>query len=431
MKKTLSILLAVIMTLGMLAGCGEQPEHIHSFGEWTITKNPTCTEAGEQERLCSCGERQVQSIPEKGHSFSEWVIAKPATCTEAGEQYAICNICGQRMTQSIPAEHKNGDWIVDKMPTCAESGTKHKECTVCGVKTESAEIPKTNDHKWGNGTIINAATCTIAGKKEFVCSICGANKVETIVALGHDKDSEGVCKRCGQQFVEMSEKERSAAISVSEMSHGIVDYSTTVHINVTLVDKNRHNLETPALVEVRIVDSKNKVLYHKTLLKKATSKYVEISYDEMEPGYDKNGTIYYRVYNTGFFEFGEVGKDADFLPWTVSVKLTSVPCTLSEYNWQNKKQESCKITGISYKCVGTSLHFYVTGEKTYDIEGKNYSRSFSIGWKLYDSDNYVISNGTLYTTSLKTGEKFRNVEETIYGVLEPGKTYKLVFSDVR
>ena len=42
-----------------------------------------------------------------------------------------------------------------------------------------------------------------------------------------------------------------------------------------------------------------------------------------------------------------------------------------------------------------------------------------IGWKLYDSEGYVVDDGTAYGSSIKQGEKFKNCTSTIRS-LEPG-----------
>ena len=47
---------------------GEQP-HEHAFGEWTVTKEATCTEAGSRERVCECGEKETEVIAALGHDF--------------------------------------------------------------------------------------------------------------------------------------------------------------------------------------------------------------------------------------------------------------------------------------------------------------------------------------------------------------------------
>jgi hypothetical protein len=35
----------------------------HSFGEWSVTKEPTRKEAGEETRSCACGETETREIP--------------------------------------------------------------------------------------------------------------------------------------------------------------------------------------------------------------------------------------------------------------------------------------------------------------------------------------------------------------------------------
>ena len=43
----------------------------HTYGDWTVTLEPTCTEIGKQERICSkCEAVEVQDIPALGHDFS-------------------------------------------------------------------------------------------------------------------------------------------------------------------------------------------------------------------------------------------------------------------------------------------------------------------------------------------------------------------------
>ena len=48
-----------------------ESQHKHSYGQWTTTAEPTCTEAGSKERVCECGDKQVEEIPALGHDFSD------------------------------------------------------------------------------------------------------------------------------------------------------------------------------------------------------------------------------------------------------------------------------------------------------------------------------------------------------------------------
>ena len=55
--------------------CGDKVEHTHAFGEWTVTKEATCTEPGEQTRSCECGHTETQVIPATGHDYVNGVCA--------------------------------------------------------------------------------------------------------------------------------------------------------------------------------------------------------------------------------------------------------------------------------------------------------------------------------------------------------------------
>ena len=54
--------------------------HEHTFGEWVVTTQPTCTQDGLETRTCSaCGEVETRVIPATGHDY------KDGKCTVCGE----------------------------------------------------------------------------------------------------------------------------------------------------------------------------------------------------------------------------------------------------------------------------------------------------------------------------------------------------------
>lgn len=44
----------------------EEETHTHSFGAWTVVSEATCTADGRKERVCTCGEKETESIPATG-----------------------------------------------------------------------------------------------------------------------------------------------------------------------------------------------------------------------------------------------------------------------------------------------------------------------------------------------------------------------------
>ena len=182
----------------------------HKFGEWTETKAATCTEPGVSTRTCTvCGEaKETKDIPALGHKFGEWTETKAATCTEAGVSTRTCTVCGEvKETKDIPAlGHKFGEWTETKAATCTEPGVSTRTCTVCGEAKETKDIPALG-HKFGEWTETKAATCTEPGVSTRTCTVCGeAKETKDIPALGHkagttyfmDKDSHWLtCTVCG------------------------------------------------------------------------------------------------------------------------------------------------------------------------------------------------------------------------------------------
>ena len=64
MKKALPIFILLVTILVSLTSC-----HNHKFGEWSVTKKPTCTDDGSRIRYCDCGETQTDVVLASGHKY--------------------------------------------------------------------------------------------------------------------------------------------------------------------------------------------------------------------------------------------------------------------------------------------------------------------------------------------------------------------------
>ena len=121
----------------------------HNFGGWTKVKEPSCVDAGTEERYCTyCSLREVKEIPALGHTWNnEPTVDEPATCTEVGVQSIHCARCDVTQEASIipPLGHKwNTTYTVDVPATKSAAGSQSIHCSVCGaIKEGSSEtIPK-------------------------------------------------------------------------------------------------------------------------------------------------------------------------------------------------------------------------------------------------------------------------------------------------
>lgn len=50
--------------------------HIHSFCEWMVITEPTCTEIGTKVRECDCGVTERVEVPATGHNWDSGKITK-------------------------------------------------------------------------------------------------------------------------------------------------------------------------------------------------------------------------------------------------------------------------------------------------------------------------------------------------------------------
>lgn len=107
----------------------------HSFGEWKITKDPSCTEKGSKERFCNCGEKETQDIDMEEHTE---VIDKavPATCsTEGLTEGSHCSVCKTVLIKQMPTTTSpHTEEIIPAVdPTKNKDGlSEGVKCSVCG-----------------------------------------------------------------------------------------------------------------------------------------------------------------------------------------------------------------------------------------------------------------------------------------------------------
>ena len=77
MKRQLIALLLIVAIMSAFSGCDK---HTHTYGNWKIEKEATCTETGRRYRECECGDRQYEDIPALQHNYVD----------------GVCTICGDK-----------------------------------------------------------------------------------------------------------------------------------------------------------------------------------------------------------------------------------------------------------------------------------------------------------------------------------------------
>ena len=213
----------------------------HDSGTWQTVKEPTCTEAGSEQRVCEvCGEvLETREIAAKGHEDGEWVVTKQVTCTEPGEKELHCATCGEVIkTEAIPATGHAATHVSAQDATCTEQGViEHWACGTCGKlfadEACTVEMSQADTVAPALGHKLEAVaevptTCEEPGvRAHYACATCGelfldaegerpadedalaipalGHKLEQVVAVAPTIDKEGVeahyrCTVCGKLY---------------------------------------------------------------------------------------------------------------------------------------------------------------------------------------------------------------------------------------
>lgn len=77
------------------------PVHIHSFGQWMVTTEPTCKESGIKTRECDCGVTERAEVPAVGHNWDAGTITSEPTPKADGEKTYGCLVCKATMTEPV------------------------------------------------------------------------------------------------------------------------------------------------------------------------------------------------------------------------------------------------------------------------------------------------------------------------------------------
>ncbi len=156
----------------------------HSYGEYKITKDPTCTAQGEETAFCvRCSKSKTQPLSKLGHSYNDYIITKEPTCTAKGEKTAYCSRCNQTVTEDVEKlEHKQVTIKATKA-TCTKSGkTQGAKCSVCGKVLKQQETTEKLGHSY-KSTVITKATKNNHGEIKEKCSRCGDEKTKKIYMI--------------------------------------------------------------------------------------------------------------------------------------------------------------------------------------------------------------------------------------------------------
>lgn len=179
------------------------PRKSHTIPEYTVVKEPTCTEDGEITGHCTACDKDVtETVPATGHT-NELTATEDNTDVD-GHTYEIysCTTCGEETLVPTHVEWVDGYYTSETViePTCVVTGYRKDTCDICG-EVKRVSLPK-REHDYIE-TSRTEPTCTAVGKIYYACQNegCTWTKSENIPALGHDlalvSSQEPTCTTAG------------------------------------------------------------------------------------------------------------------------------------------------------------------------------------------------------------------------------------------
>ena len=79
LRRIVAALLVTVVVVGAFTSC--DLFHKHSFGEWVVTTEPTCTATGVKTKTCECGETETEEIAMIAHAWVDATCTSPKTCS--------------------------------------------------------------------------------------------------------------------------------------------------------------------------------------------------------------------------------------------------------------------------------------------------------------------------------------------------------------
>ena len=229
-KKTLLLILTLLMLCSLAACEKAQPEDTkptlnpgdpgcnHSWTEWDVTREATCSRNGRQKRSCeTCGKEEQETILAWGHIYTDGqcidcqkeaktcdheevyeLVMSVADCDSDGEARVICKKCKAVVEQNITSAYWHPEWDVVKIsePTCDQNGIEHLVCKLCQeIIGQNVLDANGHDYLYVDG---QDPTCTEDGWTCYErCRVCDeVSGYEILPATGHIYVA-GTCPDCG------------------------------------------------------------------------------------------------------------------------------------------------------------------------------------------------------------------------------------------
>lgn len=118
-------------------------------------------------------------------------------------------IANSTTSVTVACAHAHKTSTVTKEPTCTETGTQSSICNDCGATLGTETIPA-KGHSFGAWEVATPATCTAEGVEKRVCSVCGHEETRATAKAAHTPGEWEVTKEATCE--EAGEKVQKCAV---------------------------------------------------------------------------------------------------------------------------------------------------------------------------------------------------------------------------
>jgi hypothetical protein len=125
----------------------------HSWNDWGLAAEPTCTEAGYYSRTCSCCGEKITDIKTGAKALGHnWGATETVSndCVHGLKTKKTCKRCAETETNITPGRgyHDEGTWHIIKESTCRFPGFKVLCCNYCDANLAQEDLPLSTEHQW-------------------------------------------------------------------------------------------------------------------------------------------------------------------------------------------------------------------------------------------------------------------------------------------
>lgn len=212
-SRLLIVMVAVFLLMVTVSCTNESGSHIHKYGSWEITTNPTLTEKGQATKVCECGRELKIAVAKLTDSavWSEIVEDRvEPTCHSEGSA-TFRSIYGTVTTKLEVAEHVYTEWKITVDPTMTTEGKAVRTCSF--GEEDEAVLPVLTDEKVWSFAGSTAPTCLEDGFDKYVSNY-GVVIVKTLPAIGHTFGAWSIVKEAS--LTETGEAVRKCYCGVEE-----------------------------------------------------------------------------------------------------------------------------------------------------------------------------------------------------------------------